>query len=515
MFRIRFVILAVAACYASAGCTGGSDEPTGDGFDVVHYGWADSTTGDAPTDSRLPSDVTPLDTFVAPDVDAFSSADMPSTYLWTSPDLPPDLPVDPEDTWDLSEVDPDVLSPDLPIEPEDVVVVDAGPCGACPQQTPMCVEGQCVCTGSSCSSGFYCKGGICTLCNSDLHCGPECASCASEGQICVEDGTHCSECDSLHPCAPGKQCVQGTCTICEELELCGPQCLACAGKTPVCDDGDCVCDADSCADAEVCTDGICVPCTATDPAYCGPMCLVCFGTTPHCHGGECTLCSDNASCGPSCNPCSGATPHCLPSGESCVQCLDSSNCQPGFLCMDHQCIPDCQAPACTTNLSASGKKCAEAYIVGRLEAADSTTFSGDTYGDNNDDDLNYLFGSAECWDASYDHFYRFYLMAGETLTAALTPLESEFDAMLKIYTGTECDKDSAGIFSSNDDYLIECYNSQNDGKPESFSHTFSQEGWYTIVVDGRQTGDEADYGEYTVEFALTCTQDNCCCQGPY
>ncbi len=186
-----------------------------------------------------------------------------------------------------------------------------------------------------------------------------------------------------------------------------------------------------------------------------------------------------------------------------------------FKCKSFKCIADCKAQGCQTSLSPSGKKCSEAWVVGRVEAAGTFTKSGDTWNQSNDDDLNYFMEHSECWDASYDHFFRIYLMPGEKLAVTATPAsgETDFDIMLKLYTGTECDDDSAGIFSANDKYLVQCWNDQSDGKGESFSYTVGSEGWYTVVVDGRLSGtDEGDYGAYTATLKLTCVEETCCCE---
>jgi len=126
--------------------------------------------------------------------------------------------------------------------------------------------------------------------------------------------------------------------------------------------------------------------------------------------------------------------------------------------------------------------------------------------------LNYFFEKSECWDASYDNFYRIFLMPGEKLSVTATPDDLYFDLMLKIYTGTECDDDKAGWFDKNDKYLLGCYNSGWDDEPESFQYSAAAQGWYTVVVDGRQVGpEEEDWGAYEIQITLTCTQSNCCC----
>jgi len=411
----------------------------------------------------------------------------------------------------LTDLIHDETSPPVPDLVKDQGFVDAGACGTCPSETPACVDGVCACTGSSCSAGKYCKGGACVPCNNDSHCGPECVSCNSTGQYCNQSGAKCIDCDENHPCAPGKKCVDGACIQCEELGLCGPDCLECSEKMPDCVEGKCVCNDESCGIAHVCENGGCVECTANDPAHCGGECQVCTGDAPHCKAGGCTFCNTPQECGPACQQCGGETPLCKTDGTDCAQCLGSEDCAQGFVCQQNACVPDCQAEGCQSDLNDSGEKCSEAFVVGRLDAQNGMHFDGDTYKDGNEDDLNYVFEHPECWDASYDNFYRLFLRDGESLNVVLEPNDDEFDAMLKIYTGTKCDDDDAGLFQKNDKYLIKCYNDASDGDAESFDYVATSEGWYTVVVDGRQTGDEDDFGEYSVDIKLTCTQANCCC----
>ena len=404
---------------------------------------------------------------------------------------------------------PDV--PQLPDIPADLGFVDAGPCGTCPVETPKCQEGVCVCTGESCSVAFYCKGGQCMACSVDAHCGMECESCSSQGKYCDPVQFKCVGCDDAHPCQPGKSCVDAACVTCEDLGLCGPECVECPATTPDCLADICVCNETSCGAAAVCEGGACVACGPSDPAHCGADCLVCAGDAPHCLDGGCIFCNADAQCGPACEACGGETPLCRPDGVGCVACLADADCQNGDLCTDYSCIPDCQASGCQTDLNDGGKKCSEAFVIGRPEASGIFHHEGDTYGDNNDDDLNYVFEHPECWDASYDHFFRIYLMPGDTIAVNLIPKDNFFDAMLKLYTGTMCDDDDAGLFQSNATYIIQCWNDESDGDPEFFTHAVSEEGWYTIVVDGRQSGDEEDWGEYGIDITLTCSQENCCC----
>ena len=87
----------------------------------------------------------------------------------------------------------------------------------------------------------------------------------------------------------------------------------------------------------------------------------------------------------------------------------------------------------------------------------------------------------------------------------MTNLTGDFDASLKLYDGTSCDRDDY-------DYVLACTNEGGNGGDESFSVTAAHDGWFTIVVDGRSGfSDEADWGQYRLSFALSCNREHCCC----
>jgi hypothetical protein len=155
-------------------------------------------------------------------------------------------------------------------------------------------------------------------------------------------------------------------------------------------------------------------------------------------------------------------------------------------------------------MSPNAKKCGTAIVVGRSQAKPGAYYSGDTTGDGDNDDLGT--NQTKCWDAKYDNFYRIWVLQGETLKADLSPLEYDFDAMLKLYEGTTCAGDGV-------DDLISCYHAGGDGVKESFTYTATKSGWYTIVVDGRSAfSDEYDWGKYNLVVTLTCNTPDCACQ---
>jgi hypothetical protein len=198
------------------------------------------------------------------------------------------------------------------------------------------------------------------------------------------------------------------------------------------------------------------------------------------------------------------TPFCRADGQNCAECLADPDCtEPDTHCENDVCVPDCLAQGCVTDNNPDGEDCAHAKIVGRLDAINLVTYSGDTTGDGDDDDLST--NDSDCWDAKYDNFFRIYLIAGDQLDADLYGLEWEFDAMMKLYSGTDC-------ADNGENDLISCTNDGGDGNDESLTYVAPADGWYTLVVDGRSAfSNEEDYGYYDLDIVLTCVDTNCCC----
>jgi hypothetical protein len=168
------------------------------------------------------------------------------------------------------------------------------------------------------------------------------------------------------------------------------------------------------------------------------------------------------------------------------------------------CLPECSVGnTCETNLGPDGKTCGNAKVVGRKAASTGWAFEGNTSGGKNNDDQGT--NKTECWDAKYDHFFRIWMRAGETLDVTLTPKTFSFNSMLKLYQGTGCE--------AGGDPLIGCYNQGSDGKPDSIQgYAAVADGWYSIVVDGRMAFDaDQDWGPYSLILKITCSRPDCCC----
>jgi len=133
------------------------------------------------------------------------------------------------------------------VEDECVSCEGLGLCGpnclACDEKTPVCHEGKCICSISSCGAGYQCVNGSCLACsaNDPNRCGPSCTVCG---------GTT-------------PHCKGGVCTVCNTDNSCGPTCAPCGGATPICrPDGfgcvACLFDTD-CAANHYCDGGQCIP----------------------------------------------------------------------------------------------------------------------------------------------------------------------------------------------------------------------------------------------------------------
>ncbi len=376
------------------------------------------------------------------------------------------------DAGDAADGDPVADARDLPAK-------DAretrDPGGSDPGGDPGAPDVGCLVDGD-CPAGQWCDAPACRACDTAAHCGPECVECGV-GLECWSG--KCVECVAGADCGPGRWCDAGICVPCadDDPAHCGADCEPCIGERPACVAGECACDEGSCGAGRRCVDGACEACDTAE------------------------------ACGPGCVPCGPPTPHCLSVEVGCVQCLDAGHCGEEEACLGGACVSACATvQGCATDEGPDGKTCPSAKVIGRAAALAGYSHSGDTTNDKNNDDLQFpIFqDKVECWDANEDNFFRLYLLAGERLDATLTPADSMFDSMMKIYRGTGC---KAG----GDPY--ECFNSGSDGDPDVIQDWLAPvDGWITLVVDGRSAfDDEGDWGPYTLQVTLTCLRPDCCC----
>lgn len=176
-------------------------------------------------------------------------------------------------------------------------------------------------------------------------------------------------------------------------------------------------------------------------------------------------------------------------------------------------MPNCSPSGCTSDLTPNGYKCSTAKVIGRVDAMTgySEAVSITDSFKNSDDLPSSLFDppdlpddDVKCWDALNDAFWRVWLFAGETLTATLSAVQSDYDPMMKLYKGTTCK-------ANWEQDLIHCYQNGGTGKGETLSHKATVDGWYTVVVDGRHSSDLAE-GKFTFKLSVTCKDAGCCCQ---
>ena len=275
----------------------------------------------------------------------------------------------------------------------------------------------------------------------------------------------------------GFGCVPNICIpACEEMECgddgCGGLC-SCPAAHPNCVEGICKCTPFSCSDGTYCSGGVCVQCNVD--AHCGPDCLSC--------------------------PAMGQ--FCSTDGTHCLDCDESHVCPANKQCVDELCV-DCQAQGCQGDASPVGETCASAKVIGRIAAVSGYSTTGDTENDGNNDDLP-SFGGPDCWDAKFDNFFRIWLVQGDLVTIVADPGPADFNMSLKLYQGIACHDDWENEF-------VVCEWQENGGASETIVHTASQDGWFTIVVDGAAFSyDEYDWGAYDLYVSLNCADAGCCC----
>ena len=384
--------------------------------------------------------------------------------------------------------DADCGSSNLRWEPDVYGACDAGDlCESsgstawCQSCTYGCSAGACnECTiDDHCVGASWCNSGTCSPCRVDEHCGALCEDCTDDGTECSDDGTTCIECENSFQCFGG-WCDGGICRACNDRDHCGPFCWPCGGEHPDCGSfiiNLCVCNETSCDPNRECTDL------------------------------ACEVCARDTACEADCVACKDPQPTCVDRGETseCVECTTSDECDPGLVCnAANDCVDPatCVSPpaeACS-NGSQSRESCADAQVVSRTEARLGTTRSGDLDDARNNDN--------RCRSASgEDHFYRIFMLAGETLNATMDiNYSTGFDAVLALYysraqcLGAGCEVEGW------------CEDSGGDGSDEDIDGFIApQDGWYIINADAWRTIDSEEDGSYDLDINLTCLTPSCGC----
>lgn len=164
-----------------------------------------------------------------------------------------------------------------------------------------CSQGACrECSlDTDCDAGSWCSNGACKPCDENAHCGPQCDDCTSSGDVCAADSSACVDCNGDGDCAAtGEWCSDNVCTICNTNAHCGAGCVACDAAHP-CDGSACRCTSTSCGSYNQCVSGSCAFCNTA--AACGSACQACQGATPYCNvtgsTSSCVACLDDTHCG--------------------------------------------------------------------------------------------------------------------------------------------------------------------------------------------------------------------------
>ena len=216
----------------------------------------------------------------------------------------------------------------------------SGTCEACGG-----VAGPCPCTAATaatdCASGQACVAGACTSPTNTCKFSSECDS----GKICAA-GECLVSCETA-PCAAGFTCDKGACEpnkggadVCTTDQQCG-------GDIPQCVRGSCVkaCTDDAvCGAGKFCDQGACVLDTRPHPnctsdAQCGGT----SATPKKCVGGFCKYTCTSAQGDGYCRTIDNRIGFCAKdlvcrtSAEANAQCVASSECADGKICIDNQC----------------------------------------------------------------------------------------------------------------------------------------------------------------------------------
>jgi hypothetical protein len=146
-------------------------------------------------------------------------------------------------------------------------------------------------------------------------------------------------------------------------------------------------------------------------------------------------------------------------------------------------------------------------VIGRAAAAVATGFA---ISDNTCDSLNFgkFDEGSSCHSKAGDHAYRIFARAGESLSAtvqATTPCggnDSVWHPTVMIWKGAECGPNACTT-------RLACQASGSTIATQS--HAVTEDGWYTVVVDGRYNyqATEPDEGSYTLTVKLTTTKTEC------
>jgi len=249
----------------------------------------------------------------------------------------------------------------------------------CPSTQASCT------TNDSCAGGSSCQGGCCAplaagACRSSSDCASlaatphceattsACVACASNsecpgGLICTSTGACLPGCSKDANCAAGQHCFNGPsgswCGQCQQSTDCAdpskPFCTggACTG---------CAANADCPSDTPVCNTAThgCVVCLESQNAN-GTNAACTDTALPACVSGACVGCAPSQNGGDGKNPaCNQATPYCNPAGDTCVGCIDATQCKSGDYCGGDSL---CHSPVLTAECIGAGSPCSTSQTL--------------------------------------------------------------------------------------------------------------------------------------------------------
>jgi hypothetical protein len=152
---------------------------------------------------------------------------------------------------------------------------------------------------------------------------------------------------------------------------------------------------------------------------------------------------------------------------------------------------------CEGKVDSTPDSCDAPYIIGRTWAKEGFFYGGNTQAaTNKDTERCGPHSDPDNLDTGKDHFFRIYLVVGDTIMASQNP--ASWEARLKIHDEADCVGSAKQCSTEVDPAVIE--------------YEALETGWFTLVVDGVSLGLD-DYGDYslTVDLIAGPGVDECAC----
>jgi hypothetical protein len=119
--------------------------------------------------------------------------------------------------------------------------------------------------------------------------------------------------------------------------------------------------------------------------------------------------------------------------------------------------------------------------------------------------------TGSCDATGPDHVYRVFVRAGETLEVDLYPGfpcfgSGDYQGVLMLYFTPGCADPAASTCPYGTQTLCDDWHFYVEKKLQA-----TEDGWYTIVVDGNDRFSSEDAGDYSLKVKLTCNAGDCEC----